>query len=72
MGKLEYLKHRFRIVPERGFQHSLRLLCKLVYISYNNLGNYWTSSGPYDEIFYYIEKDISQVRDALALIDFVW
>ena len=22
----------------------------------NNLGNYWTSSGPYDEIFYYIEK----------------
>lgn len=21
----------------------------------NNTGNYWTSSGPYDEIFYYIE-----------------
>lgn len=34
----------------------------------NNLGSYWTSSGPYDEIFYYIEKDISQVRDALALM----
>lgn len=34
----------------------------------NNLGNYWTSSGPYDEIFYYIEKDISQVREALALM----
>lgn len=34
----------------------------------NNLGSYWTSSGPYDEIFYYIEKDISQVRDDLALM----
>ena len=34
----------------------------------NNLASYWTSSGPYDEIFYYIEKDISQVREALALM----
>lgn len=34
----------------------------------NNLGSYWTSSGPYDEIFYYVEKDISQVRDDLALM----
>lgn len=34
----------------------------------NNLASYWTSSGPYDEIFYYIEKDISQIRDALALM----
>lgn len=32
----------------------------------NNLGNYWTSSGPYDEIFYYIEKNIADVRDDLA------
>lgn len=32
----------------------------------NNLGNYWTSSGPYDEIFYYIEKNVSDVRDDLA------
>lgn len=34
----------------------------------NNLGNYWTSSGPYDEIFYYINKNIDDVRDALALM----
>lgn len=34
----------------------------------NNLGNYWTSSGPYDEIFYYIEKNIDEVRDDLALM----
>lgn len=34
----------------------------------NNLGNYWTSSGPYDEIFYYINKNIDDVQDALALM----
>ena len=34
----------------------------------NNLANYWTSSGPFDEIFYYIEKNVSQVREALALM----
>ena len=34
----------------------------------NNLGNYWTSSGPYDEIFYYIEKNVDDVRDDLALM----
>ena len=34
----------------------------------NNLGNYWTSSGPYDEIFYYVEKNIADVRDEIALL----
>lgn len=34
----------------------------------NNLGNYWTSSGPYDEIFYYVEKNAGDVRDDLALL----
>ena len=34
----------------------------------NNLGNYWTSSGPYDEIFYYVENNIDDVRDDLALM----
>ncbi len=32
----------------------------------NNLGNYWTSSGPYDEIFYYIRHNTDAVRDDLA------
>lgn len=32
----------------------------------NNLGNYWTSSGPYDEIYYYIENNVDAVRDDLA------
>lgn len=37
-------------------------------LSNNNTGNYWTSSGPYDEIFYYIENNIKDVRDDLALM----
>lgn len=32
----------------------------------NNLGNYWTSAGPYDEIFFYIQKNVGAVRDDLA------
>lgn len=34
----------------------------------NNLGNYWTSSGPYDEIFYYVRENIREVREDLALL----
>ncbi|WP_283682261.1 AAA family ATPase [Parablautia sp. Marseille-Q6255] len=37
-------------------------------LSNNNLGNYWTSSGPYDEIFYYIQNNVDAVRDDLALM----
>ena len=34
----------------------------------NNLGNYWTSSGPYDEIFFYIKKNIADVKNDIALM----
>lgn len=34
----------------------------------NCLDNYWTSSGPYDEIFYYIKNNVDSVRDDLALM----
>ena len=37
-------------------------------LSNNNLGNYWTSSGPYDEIYYYIANHVGEVRDDLALM----
>lgn len=36
-------------------------------LSDNQLGSYWTGSGPYDEIFYYIQDNIDAIRD-----DFVW
>ncbi|WP_373212102.1 AAA family ATPase [Ruminococcus sp. 5_1_39BFAA] len=38
----------------------------VVSLTNNNLGNYWTSSGPYDEIFYYIEQNTAAVREDLA------
>lgn len=34
----------------------------------NNLGSYWTSSGPYDELFYYIGANVDQVKDDVALL----
>ena len=34
----------------------------------DNLGNYWTSSGPYDEIFYYVRENVDAVRDDLAML----
>lgn len=37
-------------------------------LSDNQLANYWTSSGPYDEIFYYVEHDVDELRDDIALM----
>ena len=37
-------------------------------LSDNQLGSYWTSSGPYDEIFYYIETNVDDVRDDIAVM----
>lgn len=37
-------------------------------LQFNNLANYWTSSGPYDEIYYYIRNNVSDVRDDLVLM----
>ena len=30
--------------------------------------NYWTSSGPYDELFYYVEKNVDDLQNDLALM----
>ena len=34
----------------------------------NNLDSYWTSSGPYDEIFYYVKNNVAEVRNDLAVM----
>lgn len=34
----------------------------------NQISSYWTSSGPYDEIFYYVRNNIRDVRDDLVLM----
>lgn len=37
-------------------------------LSNNNLDSYWTSSGPYDEIFYYVKHNVAEVRKDLAVM----
>ncbi len=37
-------------------------------LSDNQLGSYWTNSGPYDELFYYVRKNVDDVRDDIALM----
>ena len=37
-------------------------------LSFNQVGSYWTSSGPYDEIFYYIGANVDAVKDDVALM----
>ncbi len=37
-------------------------------LSDNELGSYWTSSGPYDEVFYYIGANTDAVKDDVALM----
>lgn len=37
-------------------------------LSDDNLANYWTSSGPYDEIYFYVQHNVAAIRDDLALL----
>ena len=37
-------------------------------MTYNQLRSYWTSAGPYDEIFYYIGANVDAVKDDVALM----
>lgn len=34
----------------------------------NNMENYWTSAGPYDELFYYISANVDDVKDDIGLM----
>ncbi len=37
-------------------------------LSDNQLSNYWTNSGPYDELFYYVRKNVDDIKDDIALM----
>jgi hypothetical protein len=37
-------------------------------LRFDQLGSYWTSTGPYDEIYYYVKNNIADVRAPLALM----
>ncbi len=41
------------------------IVCALIN---NQLANYWTRSGPYDEIYFYIKNNINAIRDDLVLM----
>lgn len=34
----------------------------------NQLKNYWTNSGPYDEIYYYVKNNVEDIQDDLVLM----
>lgn len=50
---------------EKKMYNPRSIVCSLMD---NELANYWTSSGTYDEIFYYIRNNIEEVRDDLVLM----
>ena len=37
-------------------------------LTYNHLGSFWTSSGPYDEIYYYVKNDINDIKNDIAVM----
>ena len=55
----------YQTVGKKRLYNPRSVVCAL---SDNQLGSYWTSAGPYDEIFYYIEHNVSDVRNELALL----
>lgn len=63
-GLLEWYDGYFTIAGKRLYNPRSVVMA----LSFNQLSNYWTSSGPYDEIFYYIRNDIDQIRNDLALM----
>ena len=35
-------------------------------LSFDQLGSYWTSSGPYDEIYHYVKNDVDNIKNDIA------
>lgn len=64
----EGLKHWYDGYYTRSGERLYNPRSVVTSLTNNNFGNYWTSSGPYDEIFYYIEKNVDEMRDDLALM----
>lgn len=56
LEKNEYLKN-IRLYNPRSVVYAL---------TDNQLSSYWTSSGPYDEIFYFVKKNVLDLKDDIA------
>ncbi len=52
----------------KGGEHVYNPRSIVASLTNNNLGNYWTSAGPYDEIYYYVRNNTAAVRNDLALM----
>ncbi len=37
-------------------------------LAYNQIASYWTSSGPYDEIYYYVKHGSGELREEISLM----
>ncbi len=37
-------------------------------LSDDQLGSFWTSSGPYDEIYHYVKNDLADIKEEIALM----
>lgn len=56
------------IIQRQEKEYIIRALYIVCALFDNQLSNYWTSFGPYDEIFYYVRNDIKNIRNDLALM----
>ena len=62
---LRYWYDGYQAVSGKRLYNPRSVVCAL---SDNQLGSYWTSSGPYEEIFKYIGANVDAVRDSVALM----
>lgn len=62
-SRLKEWYNGYQIVTGERIYNPRAVVCAL---SSNQIQNYWTSSGPYDEIFYYIRNNIADVREDLV------
>lgn len=62
---LRYWYDGYQTAAGKRLYNPRSVVCAL---SDNQLGSYWTSSGPYEEIFKYIGANVDAVRDSLALM----
>lgn len=61
--KLKEWYNGYQTVNGEKIYNPWAVICAL---ASNQIQSYWTSSGPYDEIFYYIKNNIADVREDLV------
>ncbi len=62
---LEFWYDGYHTVSGKRLYNPRSVVCAL---TNNQLKSYWTSSGPYDECYYYIRNNVEDIRDDLAFM----